>query len=484
MTNVLVVISDQHTASILGCAGDPLVQTPNLDRLNAGGVRLDAAYCSFPLCCPSRMSFLTGRYASEIDCLDNRVQLSSDIPTFAHAFSVSGYETVLAGRMHIIGADQLHGFEQRLLGDVQGSAYSDYAPGILEPLANALGGNQMGFEHSGPGRSGLQAFDHRVSETTIEWIRQRGCTTFKRRPFMMVMGLFLPHNPWIAPAEDFALYHGKITERDLPHVGLEPPHPLHRQMRQLAGWKHIDIESQIRVRTAYYAMCTTVDRHVGRVLDALDDVGLGEDTIVIYTSDHGEALGAHGLWGKSTFFEESARIPMIIRWPKRIAAGSTVQQPVSLMDLGPTMLDLAGATPLPATTGRSFAPLLLRPDQPHSAYPNAVISELQAGRMIRQGRWKYCYYVDMPDELYDLVSDPQELTNLADVGHLADLCCGLRTRLMEGWNPDRARQTVERRNKELPMITDWVRTVAPPEPIPPWHDGPQENRVDQPPPQG
>ena len=145
MTNVLVVISDQHTASILGCAGDPLVQTPNLDRLNAGGVRLDAAYCSFPLCCPSRMSFLTGRYASEIDCLNNRVQLSSDIPTLAHAFSVSGYETVLAGRMHIIGADQLHGFEQRLLGDVQGSAYSDYAPGILEPLANALGGSQTGF---------------------------------------------------------------------------------------------------------------------------------------------------------------------------------------------------------------------------------------------------------------------------------------------------------------------------------------------------
>ena len=477
-------MSDQHTASIMGCASDPLVHTPHLDRLSDEGVRMDAAYCSFPLCCPSRMSFLTGRFASEIDCFDNRVQLSSDIPTFAHAFCVSGYETVLAGRMHIVGPDQWHGFERRILSDVTGTAYANagHAPGILEPLAHAMGGSRAGFEHSGPGRSGLQAFDDRVSEVSVRWLRQRGQEASGRRPFVMVVGYFLPHNPWIAPAEDFARYDGKITERDLPHLGHEPPHPLHRGIRQRAGWNQIDIESQIRVRTAYYAMCTTMDRHVGRVLEALHDAGLAEDTLVVYTSDHGEALGAHGLWGKSTFFEESARIPLILRWPGRIAAGSTVAQPVSLMDLGPTLLDLAGATPLPVATAVSFAPLLLRPDAPHAAYPDAVISELETGRMIRRGRWKYCHYVDMPDELYDLESDPQEMTNLAGTSDHAGQCRDLRTRLMAGWDPDRARQTIARREKELPLIADWIRTAAPPEPIPMWHDGPQENRVDRPPP--
>ena len=154
-------MSDQHAASAMGCGGDPLVHTPALDGLASQRVRMDAAYCPFPLCCPSRMSFLTARFASEIDCLDNRVQLSSDIPTFAHAFSVSGYETVLAGRMHIMGPDQLHRFDTRLVGDAPGTAYNNigWAPGVLDPLEGAVGGSRAGFEHSGPrafGAAGLR----------------------------------------------------------------------------------------------------------------------------------------------------------------------------------------------------------------------------------------------------------------------------------------------------------------------------------------
>ena len=478
--NVLVVMSDQHTASIMGCAGDPLVQTPHLDRLAREGIRMDAAYCSFPLCCPSRMSFLTARYPSEIDCLDNRVQLSSDIPTFAHAFSISGYETVLAGRMHIIGQDQLHGFERRLVGDAPGTAYNNigWAPGVLEPLADAMGGSRAGFEHSGPGRSGLQAFDECVSDASAEWIRNRTATSDDGRPFMLTVGLFLPHNPWIAPPEDFAIYHGAITQQDLPQQGIEPTHPMHRRMRERAGWAEVDFESQIRVRTAYYAMCTTLDRSVGKILAALNDARLAENTIVVYTSDHGEALGAHGLWGKSTFFEESARVPMIIRWPGQTDAPSVVDRPVSLMDLGPTLLDLAGATPLPAATGTSFRPLLGRSEVPRPEYPDAAISEHLGARMIRRGKWKYCHYLELPDELYDLETDPGEMNNLAEDLEKADLCAELRLLLMRDWDHARARLTAERRGMELPIIQEWIRAARPPEPVPPWFDRPQENRID------
>jgi choline-sulfatase len=234
---------------------------------------------------------------SEIDCLDNRVQLGSDLPTFAHGFTVSGYETILSGRMHIVGPDQHHGFEHRLVGDTPGTAYfnADWADEVAGLLKNAMGGSALGFEKSGAGRTGFQAFDEHVADKTSQWLLNRGTEEQEGtsgRPFMMVAGLFFPHNPWIAPVDDY-----------------EPPHPLHRRMRESAGWDVLDKESQVRVRRAYYAMCTTMDRTIGQILGALDDSGMADNTIVVYTSDHGESLGRHGIWGKNTFFDESAKIP-------------------------------------------------------------------------------------------------------------------------------------------------------------------------------
>ncbi len=491
--NVLVVMSDQHNARIMGCSGDPLVATPHMDRLAQEGVRLGNAYCSFPLCCPSRMSFLTGRYASEIDCLNNWAQLSSDIPTFAHAFSASGYETVLCGRMHIVGPDQRHGFQRRPLGDYTGTAYlyAGWNRRLLEPLVDAMGGSRRGIIKSGPGKSSLQTYDERVCATTVEWLRERGRkrktgSEDSARPFLVVAGFYFPHNPWVAPPDDFYHYYDRMNAEDLPDPRIETLHAVDHRRREMHGWdrkgaKAIPVDAQVRTRAAYYGMCTFTDRMLGRILGALTQADLAKDTIVVYVSDHGELLGHHGMWSKSSFYEESAAVPLIIRLPGSRPGDRVVRHAVSVMDLGPTLLDLTGSCPLPHANGRSFAPLLRNPSPSRSDFPDEAFAEnfgFTPARMVRTGPWKYCYYEGMEAQLFNLEQDPGEFENRAHDPDFRSICASLEARVLEGWDIERARRFLQRRKDELPLLQAWAAARIPDEPDPPWFDGPQQNYLD------
>jgi choline-sulfatase len=480
--NILIIMSDQHHAGVMGRAGDAVAGTPNLDRLAGDGVRFSNAYCTCPLCGPSRMSFLTCRHPHEIDQWDNACQLSGDIPTFAHAFLSAEYDTVLSGRMHFVGWDQRHGFAERLIGDVQESSY--LAAGfelrkVLGDLVDTPGMSLTGLVKSGPGRTGYQAYDQAVTRATVDWLQRRGQD--RQDPFLLTVGYVSPHCPFVAPPEDFERYRTRISVADLP-LPDENLHPRNAALSRSFGTDPAPpIDAQWRSRVAYYGLCSFLDRQVGAVLSAVRQAGLADDTIVVYCSDHGEMLGEHGMWWKSTFYDGACRVPLIVSWPGRFSSGELRTENVSLMDIGTTLIDLAGIDPLPGASGRSFRELLHVGHVGHVEWDLFAEYTPEPGpvcRMVRSGPWKYNYYHGMKPELFNLQDDPGELNNLSGQPHLDHVEQRLHTRVLQEWNPSRVQTCRERLRTERRLIANWVRAANPREPDPLWFSKRPENWVD------
>jgi choline-sulfatase len=481
--NVVLIMSDQHHAGVMGCAGDRVAETPALDRLASNGVRFSNAYCPFPLCGPSRMSFMTGRHPYEIGVWDNETQLHSDTPTFAHAFLAAGYDTALAGRMHFVGWDQRHGFVERILGDVPESVYLAAGwklKGVLGDLVDTPGMSLTGLLKSGPGSTGYHAYDEAVTHASVEWLRNRGQDA-NDTPFLLTVGYAAPHCPFVAPPEDFDIYRDRIAYSDLP-LPDHRLHPLNAQNRRRFGTDPPPpLDAQWRTRIAYYGLCTFLDRQVGAVLQGLADAGLADDSVIVYCSDHGEMLGEHGMWWKSTLYDGASRVPLLVSWPRRVSPGLARGECVSLMDIGPTLLDLAGVDPLPGASGSSFRSLLV---ESKSVPEDSVFAEYAepgtgvVSRMVRTGGWKYNYYHDMPCELFDLQNDPGETINLSGSSRNRSIERRLHDRVLRGWDPNRVTESVLRRPIERQLIGNWVRAANPPEPDPLWFSGDLLNRVD------
>lgn len=486
--NVLLIMSDQHHAGVLGCAGDAVARTPHLDHLAARGLRFSNAYCASPLCGPSRMSFMTARQPCETGLWSNEEALSSDIPTFAHAFLAGGYETVLSGRMHFVGADQRHGFQHRLVGDVPESVYLSTGwklKRVLGDLADTPGYSLAGIMKSGPGRTGYHAYDEKVTAATVGWLRERGKKP-EASPFLLVAGFAAPHCPFVAPPADFAAAAARIRLEDLP----EPDPNLHPWLVGMQQNARIlpppPREAQWRTRVAYYGLCAFLDRQVGAILDALTAAGLAENTLVVYTSDHGEMLGEHGLWWKSSFYEGSVRVPLLLAQPGVTPTATCCARNVSLNDVGPTLLDLAGLPPMPGVSGRSFAALLQ--DAASATWPNEILAELanagsepcpvQPRRMLKRGPWKYCHYHGAGETLFNLEDDPGERHNLAAAPQPPPVLAELRAAALAGWNPEAIEARLRTALPERALIGAWVRATQPPEPDPLWFDTPPENYVD------
>ena len=480
--NILVIMSDQHHAEFMGCAGDAIVETPAFDRLAATGMRFANTYCPFPLCGPSRMAFMTCRHPTDIGIWHNETQLNSDMPTFAHGLLAAGYETVLSGRMHFVGQDQRHGFTRRLVGDVPESAHlaAGWRLGrVLGDLSDTPGCSLPGIMKSGPGHTGYHAYDETVTSATTEWLRARGRSA-DANPFLLTVGYVSPHCPFVAPPEDFVRYRDRITVDVLPTVGPEP-HPVIAAQRKHFGVDPLPpLDAQWRTRVAYYGLCTFLDRQVGQVLAALEESGLAENTLLVYTSDHGEMLGEHGTWWKSCFYEGAMRVPLLVSWPGRLPGG-VVPQAVSLLDIGATLLDFAGAPPLPASTGRSLRPML---EGKGDAGEEAVFAEylgsgqLMPCRMVRQGAWKYNYYHGYPPELFNLEEDPGEEHDRHDDPASADVCARLHALVLRDWDPELVAKRISAWRDQHRLVKAWIDAVQPPEPDPVWFETPPENWVE------
>ncbi len=438
MNNILIIMSDQHSARWYGAGGNAVVQTPNLDRLAAQGVCFENAYCNSPLCVPSRMSFLTGRHVQNIGIWDNHTILPSSTPTWMQALRDRGYDVVLSGKMHFCGPDQLHGFRRQLARDI--AAKPDVSTHGSTPVPRWRDGGRVPG-HSLPslpaavGTSRATTADDAAVDAAVDYIRQAD----SRRPWALVLGIFAPHRPWTAEPEFWDLY--DAADIPLPRLIEGYPaalHPTDQRHRALHQQPEFDAAAIRHARHGYFACVSRTDMLVGKVMAALDASGQRENTLAAYTSDHGEMLGEHGLWMKSSVHEAAARVPLILSQPKTLPAGTRPGRCVSLVDLTATILRQAGAADQHQLDGKDL--LTGSTDEAFCEHYATWVDRPLA--MLRQGDHKLISSLDEPDQLFNVAADPLELRDLSQDPASKEVLARLRARLDELWPAAQLNETV------------------------------------------
>ena len=472
--NLLYIHSDQHSPHVTGCYGDDLVDTPNLDRLAANGVVFENAYCCSPICVPSRMSMLSGQHPFQNEVWTNEHALESRIPTIAHAMGAAGYQPELVGRMHALGPDQLHGYAARFVGDHGANHPGNPGPdrGILGVTA---GPHHLSLKRSGPGQSGYQVHDEEVTAVTIDRLNRFGVQKragLLKQPFSLSVGFILPHPPYVARQEDYDLYADRIGLPRKAAPAPEDQHPFLRWWRQSTGIEVMDEEEVRRARTAYAGLVYRTDAMIGQILSALVENGLDENTLIIYTSDHGDMQGEHGLFWKHVFYEESVRVPLIVSWPGRIPENQRCERVVSAVDVAATMLDALEAPALPNAAGRSFLSQI-DGGSAAAAWEDLAFSEYCTDkfgppegayqRMVRREEWKYIYYHEMPPQLFNLKEDPEELVDRSEDPGCQSVLQALHNEVLRDWDPEQVRRKMAQKRADEPILVDWARNTGPEE---------------------
>jgi choline-sulfatase len=451
--NLLVLMSDEHNPQAMGVASHPLAQTPNLDRLAAHGMRFTAAYTTSPICVPARAGFATGKYQHQIGYWDNADAYDGAVPSWHHLLRARGHRVVSIGKLHFRGLPgDDHGFSAELLpmhvvegiGDVKGLVRSDI------PRRN---GYDKLAKTAGPGESPYIRYDRDIAARAQAWLREEA-PRHRDRPWALFVSFVCPHFPLIAPPEFYDRY--PLESIPLPKQYLPDERPRHPYLRDYAACVGYDAgfggdhDKVRRAIAGYLGLVSFLDDNVGKVLRTLEETGLAGKTRVAYTSDHGDNVGARGLWGKSTMYEESAGVPLILAGPG-IPAGGTCATPVSHVDLFPFFLEGAGA-PIPADGYHGVSPLTLAAG---GNAERAVVSEYHAIgstggiTMLRKGRWKYVHCVSYPPQLFDLENDPQELVDRAADPDCRDTLIRLEAELRRFLDPAEVDARAKRRQAEL-----------------------------------
>ena len=472
--NILFVMFDQMAALSLPVYGHPVVQAPHLARLAARGTVFENAYCTSPLCSPSRFAMLTSRLPSRIGAYDNATELPASVPTFLHHLRNAGYRTCLAGKMDFTGADQLHGYEERLTTDLSPSDFGwvpDWEhPDQVQPWFHTL----HSVAEAGPCDHSLSLqYDEDACQQAVHWLHA-AANRSDGRPFMLTLSIMHPHDPYQGPRRFWDLY--RDTEIDAPTEGkrkAKDRNAVERRMWSLYDRDEITISAKQvqRARRAYYAMISYCDDVLGRLLDALDVSGIAGNTIVVVTSDHGDMLGERGLWYKMAFYERAVRVPLLFAGPG-IKPRRQIREAVSHLDLFPTLAGLSGArADGAALDGRDLAPAL----QGSALKAGEVVGEYMGEGydapvvMIRRGARKFVHSVSDGPEIYDLASDPQELRNLALEPAHSDEVRGLVREAERRWDFQRIRPDVIASQKRRRMIHAALTTGR----IAPWDYAPK-----------
>ncbi len=486
--NLLFLFSDQHAFHVTGCYGDKIAQTPNLDRLAAEGVTFDAAYCPSPICVPSRMSMLTARHPSAQECWTNDDFLVSDRATWPHALGAAGYRPILVGRLHAMGPDQLHGYAEREIGDHSPNwgGVKRHDMGVLNETNDPHG---VSVTRSGPGESVYEVKDRDVTRAAVACLDRLGAErkAGSKDPFALTVGFMLPHPPYVATKDDYSRFAGKVKPPRLGRGAPDTEHPWLAWWRQNRNIETVDAADVLRARTAYYALTYRLDAMIGEVLDALKRNGLADNTLIVYSTDHGDQIGERGLWWKHTFYEESVRVPLIMSWPGNLPKGERRRQVVNLVDVTATMLEALGAPALPHAQGRSFLDVARDAkapwtDETVSEYCTDEIPVWTGGmavrqRMLRSGDWKLIYYHGYRPQLFNLAADPDELRDLGDDLAFAPVRDRLLERLLSDWSPDVIDSRMKARRRDKDIIGAWARGTNPANSHV-WPTRPEQNRLD------
>ncbi|MDO6732275.1 sulfatase-like hydrolase/transferase [Marinovum sp. 2_MG-2023] len=421
--NTIVIMADEFRRDAMGCAGHPIVQTPHLDALAARGTRFTAAYTPSPICVPARAAFATGRQVHEIGTWCNAHPYSGNIESWHHRVRAAGHHVRSIGKLHFRGGPE----------DDTGFSASDIPMNVVGGVGDALGlvrdeiiprgATDKLAAMAGPGESDYTAYDRDILTHCRQWLDEEAQK--QDRPWVLFVSFVCPHYPLTAPQEFYDLY--DRPDLPMPKLYAEQDRPHHPFLSDFAGCVDYDahFKSEADVRRAiagYYGLCSFIDSQVGAIVEAVENAGLTETTRVAFTSDHGESLGARGMWGKSNMYEESAGIPLIVAGPS-VPEATVEHAPRSLIDLSRFVLTSAG---LP---GDGFGTMDLFSDE-----QEPVISEyhatgsLSGAWMVRHKNWKYVHYALYAPQLFDLGADPEELTDLASdpaYAEVLNICRGL-----------------------------------------------------------
>ncbi|WP_420568191.1 choline-sulfatase [Thalassovita sp.] len=441
--NILILMVDQLNGTLFPDGPADWLHAPNLKALAARSTRFRNAYTASPLCAPGRASFMSGQLPSATRVYDNAAEFTSSIPTYAHHLRRAGYQTALSGKMHFVGPDQLHGFEERLTTDIYPADFG-WTPDYRKP------GERIDWWYHNMGSvtgAGVAEISNQMEyDDEVAYHATRKIYDLARgkddRPWCLTVSFTHPHDPYVARKKYWDLYEDcQHLEPTVPPIPYEEQDAHSQRIFDANDWRSFDItpEDVRRSRRAYFANISYLDDKIGEILNVLDSTRQTDNTIILFVSDHGDMLGERGLWFKMSFYEGSSRVPIMIAAPQM--QPGLVTDPVSNIDICPTLCDLAGAPMdevMPWTTGETLVPLGQGAERT-SPVAMEYAAEASYAPMVslRYGKWKYNRCALDPDQLFDLEADPHERTNLADVPEHAGTLASLRAKSQARWDLDR-----------------------------------------------
>jgi choline-sulfatase len=448
--NLIIIISDEHNPKVMGCAGQPFISTPNLDALAARGTRFSQAITPSPICVPARAALATGQDLHRMGCYyDNGDPYDGGVRSWHHALRDAGHEVVSIGKLHFRGQPgDDHGFSREVIPMHVVDGRGDLLSLIRDETSPPRGGAAKMSKMAGPGESDYTRYDRDITALAQVWLREQAPKLDK--PWCLFVSLVCPHFPLTAPPEHYYRY----LDAPLPKLYAKeerPQHPFIADYARIVPYDAAvkDRETLQRMMAGYYGLVSFMDEQVGKIMACVEDCGLTGNTRVLYTSDHGDHVGARGLWGKSTMYEESVGVPMILTGAG-VPAGQVVTTPVSLTDVYATALDALGvAEPPPAGSG-SMIMIANGGDTGRQCFSEYhAAGSTQGAFMLRDGRYKYVRYATYPAQLFDLETDPEELCDVADDAAYAGIRARLDQQLLCILDPARQDQIVKRRQAAI-----------------------------------
>ena len=427
--NIVLFMVDQLTSFVLKSYGGTVCKTPHLDALAKHATVFENAYCPYPLCAPSRFGMMAGRLPSSIGAYDNGAEFAASTPTFAHYLRLKNYYTCISGKMHFVGPDQYHGFEERLTTEIYPADMSwtpdadfrDYNSD--EERAYTFGVSTIDtVRDAGPVARSMQIdYDEDVVHHAVREVYARARSDDKR-PFMMTVSLTQPHDPYVTTQAFWDLYsETEIDPPKVPHIPVDERDDHSQSLYYHYGQDKCELnnEDYTRARRGYYGMISYIDDLFGKLMQALDESGYSDNTAIIFASDHGDMIGERGMWFKKTLYNPAIQVPLMIAHPGFAARRESA--PVSLLDIFPTILDIAGIEPANIKTdivGKSLLPALKGDASHHPVFVEHIDGGTSAPRVcVRDGALKLTLSRAYPTQLFNLDDDPLELNNLAGQSH-------------------------------------------------------------------
>ena len=451
--NLIVIMSDEHNPKIMGCAGHPIISTPNLDALAARGTRFTSAYTTSPVCVPARAAFALGKYIHQIGFWDNADAYDGSLPSWHHVLRESGHEVVSIGKLHFNKSGEDHGFSEEQIPMHILDGKGDLLGLVRDDIPRRGGAKKMAAM-AGPGESTYTLYDRDICARAQVWLRENA-TRQHDKPWVLFVSFVAPHFPLTAPPEHYYRYFNqKLPMPKLYAREERTQHPYLNDYRNSFCYDdYFESPADVhRALSGYFGLVSFFDEHVGKITKVMSELGLEETTDVIYTSDHGDNLGARGLWGKSTMYDEIAGVPLIVAGPS-FPIGRVINTPVSHVDAYPTILAAAGES---VEALKNTHPGVSLIDLANGAQPErTVLSEYHGmgsstgAYMIRMDKYKYVHYVKYPPQLFDLEQDPDEIDDLSAKPEMAAVLQACRQKLFAMLDPVEVDTRAKARQAEL-----------------------------------